>query len=454
MGAGHLSEFFRLIRIDTHVAVSENCLRQQLKTMEPLLATYQNQCEASATIPDKARTVAMDETFFQQMMILVMMDLPSHYILLERPASDRCFDTWKAAASARLLELGLTVRHAVSDRARALIKLALNEFNCAAGADLFHALYDLGRWFSGRLGRATQSAITYRDEIQRQLLEAESQQGKRRKPEMIGRLQVLLGCAEQQVERCTAAQKTYREHRQAISHCLHPFNMTSGNIQDEQAILTTLQQETEGLAKLAEARGINDPNDKRGKFQRQHSALSQHVITWWQWLDLLLVDSGAGQSTQHWVKKRLLPVIYWHHRKQTTKNSHDRPQYKAAWIKALAAFEADRFTQSQTPEKVAYWQHWCEDKVSHFQRTSSAVEGRNGCLAQMYHNRRGLTKARLTALTVIHNYGTYRSDGSTPASRLYQQEFPNLFEWLLVEMGAVPLPRKGQKKKKPNPLIY
>jgi hypothetical protein len=33
--------------------------------------------------------------------------------------------------------------------------------------------------------------------------------------------------------------------------------------------------------------------------------------------------------------------------------------------------------------------------VTKFQRTSSAVEGRNGYLTQMHHNRRGLSPSRL-----------------------------------------------------------
>jgi len=91
--------------------------------------------------------------------------------------------------------------------------------------------------------------------------------------------------------------------------------------------------------------------------------------------------------------------------------------------------------------------------VKHFQRTSSAVEGRNGCLSQLYHKGRGLTPARLTALTVIHNYGIRQADGSTPASRLFGQDFPDLFEWLLTEMKPLPLPRKQRGRKKSNPLI-
>lgn len=454
IGAGALSEFFRLIRIDTHIGISESTLHRQLREMEALLKTYQQQCEASAVVPTPERTVAMDETFFQQMMILVMMDLSSNYILLEKPAADRSFETWQALTSVRLLELGLTVRHAVSDRAKALIKLALKEFNCAAGADLFHELYDLSRWISGSLARSTRSAATYRDEAQCHLIKAEAQQGNRWNPRLVGQLQAQLAYAEQQLKSCIDAQEKQREHRKAISHCIHPFHLTSGKVQREQAILATLKQEADGLAKLAEARGIKDSKDKLGKFRRQHEALSQHVSTWWKWVNLQLVGADTDRATRNWVKKRLLPVVYWHHQKTKNSSKNDRQLYDAAWKQAVAAYDADHFTQNQSPQAVEHWQQWCEDKVTHFQRASSAVEGRNGGLAQIYHNRRGLTESRLAALTVIHNYGTYRKDGSTPANRLYQQEFPNVFEWLLAEMGALPLPRKRSQKKKANPLIY
>lgn len=87
-----------------------------------------------------------------------------------------------------------------------------------------------------------------------------------------------------------------------------------------------------------------------------------------------------------------------------------------------------------------------------FQRSSSAVEGRNGCLSQMYHNGRGLTEKRLMALTVIHNYGIKREDGTTAAMRLFDAEFPDLFTWLLGQMGELPLPRKSRERVISNPL--
>ncbi len=67
------------------------------------------------------------------------MDLSSGYLLLEDISDDRRFETWYAKSSPRLAALGIEVSHAISDRAKALIKLAVTGFECDSGADLFHA---------------------------------------------------------------------------------------------------------------------------------------------------------------------------------------------------------------------------------------------------------------------------------------------------------------------------
>lgn len=71
----------------------------------------------------------------------------------------------------------------------------------------------------------------------------------------------------------------------------------------------------------------------------------------------------------------------------------------------------------------------------------------------MYQNGRGLSKSRLKALTVIHNYGLKRQDGSTAAERLFETKFPDLLTWILGQMGELPLPRKGRKRINLDPLI-
>jgi hypothetical protein len=86
--------------------------------------------------------------------------------------------------------------------------------------------------------------------------------------------------------------------------------------------------------------------------------------------------------------------------------------------------------------------------VLQYHRSSSAVKGRNGRLSQMYHN----AESRLKALTVIHTYGLKRTDDTTAAGRLFDTAFPDLFGWLVNQMGEIPLPRKARQRVPRNPL--
>jgi hypothetical protein len=451
VGADQLSEFFRLLRIDTHVGVSASALREQMRGLEKHLADFQQAQEASATCPEPARTVAMDETFFSQMMVLVMMDLPSNYLLLEEAAPDRGYDTWEARTCARLDALGLTVKQAVSDRAKALIKLALKGWQCPAGADLFHAQYDLSRWLALPLSRATRQGADALEKTRQRL--TKHQQKVLRDPQETRRLEAAVKQAEQAHQESLEAQTAYRQHQQAISDSVHPFDPATGLAQDQSTVLAALQHESDEIAALAEARLIHDPKGYLKKFRKQMDDLSGHVGVWWLWINTLLEDGAPDPVLKCWVANRMMPVIYWHERLQRTKKKAQRQLCQSAWEKALQTCQDDPLTQHLPDEQIRSWQLWCEDKVKHFQRTSSAVEGRNGCLSQLYHQGRGLTPARLKALTVIHNYGTRRPDGSTPASRLFGQDFPDLFEYLLTEMKPLPLPRKRRGRRKANPLI-
>jgi len=57
--------------------------------------------------------------------------------------------------------------------------------------------------------------------------------------------------------------------------------------------------------------------------------------------------------------------------------------------------------------------------VCQVQRTSSAVEGRNGYLSRLHHSHRGFTEQTLKVLTVIHNFDLKRDDDTTAAQRLF-----------------------------------
>ena len=150
------------------------------------------------------------------------------------------------------------------------------------------------------------------------------------------------------------------------------------------------------------------------------------------------------------MKECLLPVIYWQQQALRTKNPHLRQDYTAANIKAKQTFEQHLISQSLSQSDLEQWCNWGIWMVSKFQRSSSAVEGRNGYLSQVHHNRPGLSSKRLKVATVIHNFALKRNDGTTAASRLFGQQFPDLFEYLIKNIGELPQPRKSRKLSKPK----
>ncbi len=380
VGADTLSEFFKILHLNTHVGVSPSALRTLLAQSAP-----------------------------------------------------------------RLKALGIDVKHAISDRAKALIKLALDGFHCASGADVFHEQYSLSRWLAPALGRikgrakkacqAVQAAFAKADAAQTAILETQWEK------------------AFEALEEVEHVQQDYHENLVGISEAIHPFALADNARQMPDSVVRQLEQRAEALETLAHQQGIRDKDAAIQKFRNQLTALASHVDFWWGWTDEILLGLSVDEPTRQGLTDKLLPVLYWHHQKEKTHNKAHRLLYREAWERAVQAWEADPFWSGLSHSDQQRWLEWGEWMVRQFHRSSSAVEGRNGCLSQMYHNGRGLIQKRIKALTVIHNYGIRRSDGTTAAQRLFEIPFPDLFEWLASQMSTLPLPRKAQQRVRPNPLI-
>ena len=112
------------------------------------------------------------------------------------------------------------------------------------------------------------------------------------------------------------------------------------------------------------------------------------------------------------------------------------------WAEGHSAFDQPVITQRLAPKGLADWQAWATEPGTAFQRASSAVEGRNGALAQLHHNQRGLAKQRYKGWTVLHNFDCRAPDGTTPAARFFRQTFPDLFETVLAQIEVLPRPRQ------------
>src|SRR4029450_8369296 len=102
----------------------------------------------------------------------------------------------------------------------------------------------------------------------------------------------------------------------------------------------------------------------------------------------------------------------------------------------LAAFHAHTLTRRLPAQALEAWHAWATEQVQAFHRASSAVEGRNGALAQLHHNQRGLPKQRYKVWTILHNFACRAPDGTTPAARFFRRKVPDLFAYVLVRIST------------------
>ena len=370
------------------------------------------------------------------MMLLVAMELGSGYLFLEEPAPDRSFATWSERLNDRIKPLGCHVRHFVSDRAKALIKLAVDGLGCSAGADLFHAMQDITRWlgagFWRKSGKAQKAVLQAQDAAQTD-----------------GDV-LILAQTEQKILEEGKDKYTGLLHK--ISQVLHPFSLTNKR-QDAPQIEQDLNTHATALAGVGEEYEIKDNSGRLGKFRRQIKDLVSTVDAWWLWVEVAVETLKVPTEQKDWVTECLLPKVYWEQQVARTDTPAVRDSYKIAAQSADSAWQAHPLTKSLSEQEIKRCRAWAEWMCRQFQRSSSAIEGRNGYLSQIHHNGRGLSVRRLKALGVIHNFDTYRDDETTPAERLFNTKFPDLFEWLLQDFDALPLPRASRKQPGRNPPV-
>src|ERR671933_1618394 len=131
VGAETLSEFFSRLHLEAQVGCSPSALRTMMHTLERFILAIAAAWEKDGIAHGEIRPVigAVDETFLQPMM-LVFMDLATGYVLVAEVAAHRRYDTWFNRTNERLKTFGTEVLYMVSDRAKALIKLAHTGLGC------------------------------------------------------------------------------------------------------------------------------------------------------------------------------------------------------------------------------------------------------------------------------------------------------------------------------------
>src|SRR5215467_9358506 len=444
VGAETLSEFFSRLRLEGHVGCSPSALRTVMHLLERLLLETAAAWEKDGIAHGEIRPVigAVDETFLQRMM-LVFMDLATGYLLMEEVAADRSFATWFDRANKRLTTFGTEVLYLVSDRAKALIKLAHTGLGCPSIPDVFHLGHDLAKGYSlaifGRLRQAQRDL-----EHAKQRLETVQQNTQaERVPIEQGHARVA-ACATT-LHHWQGVGRVWRQHLSNGSRILHPWRLLDSTRQTSQEVEEQLRAELEAIETLLETNGLPRKPDTLDKVRKQLAGIAALVDVWWQTVRQDLTQLAMTPRWTQWAADVLLPLMYWQEQLRRTRCPGQKAQMALALQAVEEAFERHPCTRQLKPQVLAGWKAWAADHAKAFQRASSAVEGRNGYLSQMQHNHRGLPLRRYQVWTVLHNFDCWAADGTTPASRFFRRSFPDLFESVLSQIDALPMPRQRRQ---------
>lgn len=444
VGAETLSEFFGRLRLAAHVGCSPSALRPVMHTLERHVLETAASWEQEGIAHGEMRPVigAVDETFLQRMM-LVFMDLATGYLLMEEVAADRSFDTWFDRANERLKTFGTEVLYMVSDRAKALIKLAHTGFGCPSIPDLFHLGHDLGKGYSlarfGRLRKAKRELEQAKQHLEKW------QQHSQADPAQLAQGQARVAACATSVNHWQEVGRTWRQHLSNLSRILHPWRLTDSIRQTSKAVEEQLRAELQAIETLLETNGLPMKQDTLDKVRKQLAGISALVDFWWQTVRQDLRQLAMTPRWSQWAQDVLLPLMYWQEQLHRTRHPVQKAQIALVLQAVEEAFERHPCTRQLKPELLADWKAWAADHAKAFQRASSAVEGRNGYLSQMQHNHRGLPTRRYRVWTVLHNFDCRAADGTTPASRFFRRPFPDLFESVLSQIDELPMPRQRRQ---------
>lgn len=441
VGLDTISAFFSHLHLEWQMGSSPGALRGVMQALERAIVETGHAWEQSAIAHGEVPEIigAVDETFLERM-LLVLLDLPTGYLLLEEAVEDRSYATWKALVDKRLEALRAPVRYLVSDRAKALIQLAEQGLECLSIPDVFHLMHDMVKSYALAIGRqlrqARQEWQKAQDGLQRH--QARAPQDPVASREATRQVET----AQAEMRRWETVQSEYRQRLETLSLTLHPFRLDDSTPQTSAQVESQVHTQIEAIEVLAHTQQLPERQAAMKKVKKQVPDLAALVDFWWAGVRQDLDHAGVSPLWRTWAQEALLPQVYWAYQVTRTRCTRRKAKMQQALEVVRAACATHVLTQCLPPQALGEWHAWATRQVQAFQRASSAVEGRNGALAQLHHNQRGLPKQRYKVWTVLHNFDCRAADGTTPASRFFRQTFPDLFETVLAHIHDLPLPRQ------------
>lgn len=429
VGADTLCLFFTVMSLTCYVASSPNCIRQIKNKMRTAMSNYDDRMMTAVLERCKEKELHLggDETFFDSKLFLILMELTSGFIFTEALTSNRHYSTWLSVAKGCLGELKKISSMAV-DKGRSIVKLG-KSLTPAVTMDLFHVLQDITRAFGAQFSAKQRSLTKQEQDIDKNnTLSIEEKQAE--KSEISTKRESL-----------TKGEKTYKNRLFSIGTLCHPFSEINQR-QPSSVLQTRINNELTVLRSVMSSCGLSDKRNLMTRCENRIESLASLNDLWHQWVDTAVRDKTQDKELQQWAKDYLLPWCYWQWQlKKSKRKSRLRNYYQEKVDTAYAALKKHSLSALNLNDD---WISWGNAISRKYQRTTSAVEGRNARLAYHYFSSKGIREHHVKPLTTIHNFWLKRKDNTTACERLCGIKPPDLFEWVLLQMDPMPLPRQRQ----------
>src|SRR5215211_2498548 len=360
VGAETLSEFFGRLLLEGNVGCSPSALRTVMHLLERLLLDTAAAWEQEGIAHGEIRPVigAVDEAFLQRMM-LVLMDLATGYVLMEEVATDRSFATWCDRTNERLTTFGTQVLYMVSDRAKALIKLAHTGLRCPSIPDVFHLGHDLAKGYSlcicGRLRQAKRDLEQAKQGLEK------LQKNTQADPVQIAQAQSRVAACAASVHHWQEVGRAWRQHLSNVSRILHPWRLLDSIRQTSKEVEEQLGAELKAIETLLETNGLPMKKDTLAKVRKQLAGIAALVDLWWQTVRQDLTQLAMTPRWTQWAEEWLLPLMDWQEQLHRTRCPGQKAQIALVLQAVEEAFERHPRTRQLTPEVLAGWQAWAAE---------------------------------------------------------------------------------------------
>lgn len=444
-GIHGMQEYLRNSGLDNFVASSEGALQNFWGRCEDYIVEFANRQETrlAAGMRQRKITAGLDEMFRGKRPCLVAIEVVSNYIILEKFTEDRTAETWKKELESRLNKFKIELVQVVSDLCGA-IRAVTKILGAKHISELFHAQHEISKATSAPLASQERYSEKAFNEAEERLRKANEKPRRLKKEERkkqileieeeVNSRDKLKAEFEQKAKRREKVKMAVRE----MGEIHHPIDLKTGALQTAVSMEGRFNEQFQIIHECATEANLSEPSiDRIEKAQRAFDAIVCYMKYFFVIYAAFVEGLRLGIEQESFFNEVIFPLSYlkmiWRRLPKKAKEKHKQ---------LLQNLEA-RIRDAPWPEELKFeWMNKGREMAEIFQRSSSCVEGRNGVLSLNYHRFHRLNERSLKVLTIMHNFDTRRSDGTTAAERFFEAKHENLFESLVTNVRIPGRPQK------------